>query len=180
MSQRKFRELEESTDDRDKLWNCQIIHYTRRDPETGIVAPNFYWVRSICPWDTSLSWNVWQPIHRYASQTNRWFPTMASMKSADGFVLLLFLNRPTYSNNDLAAEVALVPQLINSEDVPPKGRTATEEIVKKRALLDEWKKREDDIAKREEVEKESEDKRRAEHSWHPTSTVDGGNLTLDL
>lgn len=67
MSQRRFRENEESTDDRDKIWNCQIIHYTRRDPETGIVAPNFYWVRSICPWDTSLSRNVWQPIHRYPS-----------------------------------------------------------------------------------------------------------------
>ncbi|ELR21178.1 phosphoglycerate mutase family domain containing protein [Acanthamoeba castellanii str. Neff] len=154
MSQRKFRENEESTDDRDKIWNCQIIHYTRRDPETGIVAPNFYWVRSICPWDTSLSWNVWQPIHR-----------------------------PTYSNEDLAAEVGLVPQLINNDDVELLGQTATEEIVKKRALLTEWKEREEAIAKSDEAEKEKEDKRRARESWLPsnnpssatsTTTAEGG------
>jgi len=136
MSQRRFRELEDSTDDRDKLWNCQIIHYTRRDPQTGIVAPNFYWVRSICPWDTSLSWNVWQPIHR-----------------------------PTYSNNDLAAEVKLVPQLINNNDVAPHQQTATEEIMKKRSLLTEWKEREETIAKSEEAEKERQDKRRRVSSF---------------
>lgn len=106
MSQRRFRELEESTNDKDKLWNCQIIHYTRRDPETGIVAPNFYWMRSICPWDTSLSSNEWQSIHR-----------------------------PTYSNEDLLAEVSLVPQLINNEDIPEKGRAATPDLMKKQSLL---------------------------------------------
>lgn len=55
MSTRRFAEIEESTDYRDKIWNCQIIHYTRRDPVTGDVGPAFNWVRSICPWDTSTS-----------------------------------------------------------------------------------------------------------------------------
>lgn len=75
------------------------------------------------------------------------------------------------------AEVSLVPQLINNEDVPLKGRTATEEIIKKRALLEEWEQREEAISKSEELEKEKEDKRRARLSWLPSNNAEGGNPT---
>jgi len=75
------------------------------------------------------------------------------------------LRRPTYSNNDLAAEVKLVPQLINNNDVAPHQQTATEEIMKKRSLLTEWKEREETIAKSEEAEKERQDKRRRVSSF---------------
>jgi hypothetical protein len=90
------------------------------------------------------------------------------------------VSRPTYTNDDLAAEVGLVPQLINNDDVPLVGQTATEEIMKKRALLTEWKQREEAIATSEESEKEKEDKRRARESWLPSNNlagqVDRGNL----
>lgn len=79
-----------------------------------------------------------------------------------------------------------MPQLINNDDVALLGRTATEELMKKRALLTEWKEREEAIAKSDEAEKEKEDKRRARESWLPsnnpssatsttTSTAEGGN-----
>ena len=56
--------LEYSKDPRDKIHNCQIIHYTRKDPETGSIAPYLNWMRSVCPTDLSLSENEWQPINR--------------------------------------------------------------------------------------------------------------------
>jgi broad specificity phosphatase PhoE len=49
-----------------KLSNCQILHFTRQDPETGELSPRLGWRRSICAWDPSLSWNggAWEPIGR--------------------------------------------------------------------------------------------------------------------
>eukprot|EP01121_Diplochlamys_sp_Union-15-3_P022231 TRINITY_DN9398_c0_g1_i1.p1 TRINITY_DN9398_c0_g1~~TRINITY_DN9398_c0_g1_i1.p1 ORF type:complete len:304 (+),score=48.42 TRINITY_DN9398_c0_g1_i1:34-945(+) len=43
-----------------------IIHYTRRDPETGRISKQYDWVRSICPWDVDLSTNHWTKIIRPA------------------------------------------------------------------------------------------------------------------
>lgn len=40
-----------------KLWNCQTLHYTRINPNTGEKAPYLKWRRSICPWDEKRSWN---------------------------------------------------------------------------------------------------------------------------
>lgn len=31
--------------------NCQILHFTRVNPETGEVSDHLDWVRSVCPWD---------------------------------------------------------------------------------------------------------------------------------
>ncbi len=50
-----------------KQWsidNCQILHYSRIDPETGEQAPSIRWMRSINPSDPSRSWNggAWQKI----------------------------------------------------------------------------------------------------------------------
>jgi broad specificity phosphatase PhoE len=36
--------------------NCQLLHYTRRDPVSGLLDPRIRWVRSICPWDGAGSW----------------------------------------------------------------------------------------------------------------------------
>lgn len=40
-----------------KLWNSQILHYTKINPETSEKAPYLKWRRSICPWDETHSWN---------------------------------------------------------------------------------------------------------------------------
>lgn len=67
-----------------KVHNCQIVWYTRRDPLTGSISNKFNWVRSVCPWNLSLSRNVWRPIVRHV-----------------------------YSNEELLRAVSLVPQLVN-------------------------------------------------------------------
>lgn len=64
MTQFRFYELDKSDDPMDRLHNCQILHYTRRNPVTAQVAPYVNWMRSVCPWDTSLSSNDWTEIIR--------------------------------------------------------------------------------------------------------------------
>jgi hypothetical protein len=48
--------LEQEKDPDYKLSNCQILHYTRIDPETGQDAGRLLWRRSVCPWVESKSW----------------------------------------------------------------------------------------------------------------------------
>jgi len=64
LTQQKYYELEKSKNPHDKLNNCQVLHYTRRNPVTGDLAQNLNWFRSICPTDLSLSSNKWQTIVR--------------------------------------------------------------------------------------------------------------------
>ncbi len=59
-----YRELTASTRVTDHIHNGQILWYTRRHPDTGEVSPYFTHMRSICPWDMSLSTNKWTPITR--------------------------------------------------------------------------------------------------------------------
>jgi broad specificity phosphatase PhoE len=49
-------------DDKFIIDNCQILHYTRRNPQTDAVASDIGWMRSICPWDSSRSWHRGQWI----------------------------------------------------------------------------------------------------------------------
>ena len=66
MSQERYRELHDSKDPKDRILNCQILHYTRRNPprEGGYIEPYFNWMRSVCPTDTKLSRNEWEEIKR--------------------------------------------------------------------------------------------------------------------
>ena len=64
MSQNRFYELSRSKNAFDKIHNCQILHYTRRNPKTGELSNNMNWFRSICPTDLKLSKNKWQLIKR--------------------------------------------------------------------------------------------------------------------
>ncbi|MDO8488311.1 MAG: phosphoglycerate mutase family protein [bacterium] len=60
-----YEELDNIDNPLDKMQNCQILQYTRVDPHNPQhVARNFSWMRSVCPWDTSLSRNEWQEIKR--------------------------------------------------------------------------------------------------------------------
>ncbi|MDO8584986.1 MAG: histidine phosphatase family protein [bacterium] len=59
-----YRRLHESANPFDRIHNCQVLHYTRRNPGTGELAPYLGWVRSVCTTDPSLSSNSWQEIHR--------------------------------------------------------------------------------------------------------------------
>lgn len=64
MSIARYLELDRSKDPFDRIHNCQIIHYSRRDPLNGEETPYLQWMRSICPWDESLSLNEWTRIER--------------------------------------------------------------------------------------------------------------------
>ena len=70
MPQSRYRILDESKDPKDHIHNCHILHYTRRDPATGFLHPHLDWLRSICPWDITLSSNLWEHIERkkYANE----------------------------------------------------------------------------------------------------------------
>lgn len=84
LTQQKFCELENSKNPYDKIYNCQILHYTRRDPDTGALAENLNWFRSVCPTDLSLSSNIWQEIER-----------------------------PRFTNEDLLRDTEKIPRLVH-------------------------------------------------------------------
>ncbi len=71
-----------------KLWNCQTLHYTRINPNTGEKAPYLKWRRSICPWDEKRSWN-----------NGEWVE----------------INSKQYSDAELKEEVAKYKQLLPKE-----------------------------------------------------------------
>eukprot|EP01119_Soliformovum_irregulare_P005798 TRINITY_DN17547_c0_g1_i2.p1 TRINITY_DN17547_c0_g1~~TRINITY_DN17547_c0_g1_i2.p1 ORF type:complete len:320 (-),score=48.73 TRINITY_DN17547_c0_g1_i2:37-996(-) len=104
MSLDVFRSLEASKDPKDKINFSQILHYTRRNPFTGEIADYPIYMKSVCPWDLSLSSNEWKPIVR-----------------------------PEYSNEDLLQEVNDIPQLVNCNrgeelepgSLPKKGTAET-------------------------------------------------------
>jgi broad specificity phosphatase PhoE len=64
MSQEQYRKWQKDPSPKSKFHNCQILHYSRRDPVTKHVSGTFEWVRSVCPWDQSKSNNEWVRINR--------------------------------------------------------------------------------------------------------------------
>lgn len=64
LSPTQYLHLEESDDPRDKINNCQILHYSRHNPGIAEVLPYYEWMRSVCPSDLSRSSNVWRKIER--------------------------------------------------------------------------------------------------------------------
>lgn len=86
MSQERFRELHLSRDPDDRIHNCQIIHYSRRNPHNPRkffgLDPHMRWVRMIRPTD--------DPVRDFGWQT---------------------FDRPTYSNAELLALTASIRRL---------------------------------------------------------------------
>ncbi|MDP1690285.1 MAG: histidine phosphatase family protein [bacterium] len=64
MSQERFKRLTFSNLPTDKIYNCQIVHYTRRSPVDGTLAPYAGWVRWIRPTATPLQQTEWKKIVR--------------------------------------------------------------------------------------------------------------------
>lgn len=57
---------QQEEDNSAKIANCQILHYSRRNPHTGEISNRIEWRRSVCPWDETKSWNngEWVRIER--------------------------------------------------------------------------------------------------------------------
>ncbi|CAH0485513.1 unnamed protein product [Peronospora farinosa] len=87
MSQETFIELQESGRMVDQIHNGHVLHYTRKDPQTGQMSPFFTHVRSVCPWNEKLSPKGWTKI-----------------------------SRPVYDNELLLATAERVPRMIISEE----------------------------------------------------------------
>ncbi len=70
MTIESWTEFKSSTKPGDKIYNCQILHYTRKDPESGDLAPHLDWLNSISPTDETNSSNGWMKIvrHRYTGE----------------------------------------------------------------------------------------------------------------
>ena len=64
LSEREYKRLDLSKDPHDRIHNCQILHYSRRDPATELTYPYANWMRSVCPLNTTLSSNEWRQIVR--------------------------------------------------------------------------------------------------------------------
>lgn len=71
MSQELFHTLDTSRDPIHRINNCQIIHYTRSNPEDETIfpAPYLLWMRSLCP-QLQIFDSNWEPINRthYSNQ----------------------------------------------------------------------------------------------------------------
>lgn len=60
-----FIRLDNSDDPRDKIHNCQVMWYTRRDPSNGRVqGPHLFAWRSVSPWDPERTDTGWVKIVR--------------------------------------------------------------------------------------------------------------------
>jgi broad specificity phosphatase PhoE len=86
-SQKRYQELSISENSHHKIFNGQIVHYTRRyypDGYWSAVSDNMIFVRSVCPNNLHLSSNEWERIER-----------------------------PRYSNRDLLEKVNKTKRMIN-------------------------------------------------------------------
>ncbi|KAJ5078450.1 phosphoglycerate mutase family protein [Anaeramoeba ignava] len=66
ISQIQYKEFCEShkTEPHRLLNYCQVVHYTRINPETKQISPNLKWVRSVCPWNIKKSDLNWREFGR--------------------------------------------------------------------------------------------------------------------
>lgn len=64
MPQHEFRKLHLSNDPEDRLHNCEVLHYTRRDPDSGALSPHVGWMRRIRPAESPLWISPWKRIER--------------------------------------------------------------------------------------------------------------------
>ncbi len=77
-----WQKINSSKDPFHQIHNCQIIQYSRRNPDTGAIGPYWNWVRWVCPWNESLSRGTWGEVHQ-----------------------------PYYGNEELLAQVDMYPRL---------------------------------------------------------------------
>ncbi len=66
MPQHIFKDLHLSKDQQHRIHNCQVIHYSRRDPKTGEIAPYANWMRIVRPTNRPAEDFGWQEIKRPA------------------------------------------------------------------------------------------------------------------
>ena len=70
MPQQQFAQSYLSSNDEDRIHNCEIMHYTRRDPNTGSLSPYANWIRRVRPANQPFWESGWLAIERpkYSNQ----------------------------------------------------------------------------------------------------------------
>jgi len=64
MSQQSFKNSYLSKEKEENIHNCEILHYSRKDPESGKLEDRIHWLRRIRPTEMPV-WNTgWQKIER--------------------------------------------------------------------------------------------------------------------
>jgi NAD+ kinase len=70
--QAEFAEkFQNKPDPEDKMVNCQILHYSRRDPKTGKIYPFINWVRTVDPvgFTFETEWRaIYQKVARFTNE----------------------------------------------------------------------------------------------------------------
>lgn len=64
LTMERFQQIDEWTNPHDHIHNCQVLHYSRMHPESGLMGVGLDWMRSVCPSDMTQSSNDWQQIIR--------------------------------------------------------------------------------------------------------------------
>lgn len=65
LTMEEWNRLDASDDPRDSIHNCQVLEYTRVNPDDpNDIRKRMEWMRSTLPTNPSLSYNVWMPIPR--------------------------------------------------------------------------------------------------------------------
>ncbi|MCR4333693.1 MAG: histidine phosphatase family protein [Patescibacteria group bacterium] len=70
ISQVRFKELMLSRKSEDRIYNCQVVHYTRANPADGALSPYAGWVKWTRPTDTPVTTSGWQKIIRPPHYSN--------------------------------------------------------------------------------------------------------------
>lgn len=60
----EFCQWKEANNPETKINNCQIIHFSRRDPKTQKIHEGVRWWRTVCPWDLSITDSSWKQIEK--------------------------------------------------------------------------------------------------------------------
>jgi broad specificity phosphatase PhoE len=64
----------------DHTHNGQVLHYSRRNPLNGEVVEDTGWVRSVCPWDMSLSRNEFERVERAVWNSEQMLTEVSAIK----------------------------------------------------------------------------------------------------
>jgi len=71
LSQVRFKRLVFSNLPTDTIYNCQIVHYTRENPDGSTIAPYIGWVRWTRPTVTPIQQTNWRQIVRQRSSNEQ-------------------------------------------------------------------------------------------------------------
>jgi len=100
MSSEDFQNLEGFN----KIRKGQVLHYTRRDPDTGKISDNFTHKRTIVPWDPSLHTDTaWKPVGKPLFTEER-------LREEVGQITQL-INRKATSETDSKGQIEWDPSL---------------------------------------------------------------------